>query len=324
MPDPQPTVSVVICAFTDERWNDLKAAVEGVQRQSLPPCETIVVIDHNPELLEGARIQFPAARVMASRQARGVSGSRNSGAAVAKGDLIAFIDEDAVPRTDWLEQLTPGYSDTRVIGIGGAIEPLWYSDRPPWFPEEFDWVVGCTYRGLPTRTSQARNLIGCNMSFRREAFESLGGFRPEIGRLGSIPVGCEETELCIRARQRWPWRILVYEPRAKVYQRVPDRRGTWKYFTSRCYAEGISKALVARFVGRSDALSSERSYAFRTLPLGLARNLAGAVLETDPAGVLRAGAIVAGLAVTTAGFLRGNLRGTDRIRRQVEYEIEGS
>ena len=297
-------VSVIICAYTEDRWNDLVAAVQSVRTQSSPAHEIIVVIDHNPRLLERTRSEIPGIVVVDNSEPRGLSGARNSGLAVSRGDVIAFMDEDAAAARDWLQRLMSGYNNPDVIGVGGAIEPVWVSGRPRWFPSEFDWVVGCTYRGMPTTSAPVRNLIGCNMSFRREAFEAVGGFRSGIGRVGTRPVGCEETELCIRARQHWPEKTFLYDPEARVYHRVPSTRVGWSYFRSRCYSEGLSKALVSQFVGADDGLASERTYTFRTLPSGVLRNLAG-VVRGDLAGPLRAGAITSGLAITTIGYAVG-------------------
>jgi glycosyltransferase involved in cell wall biosynthesis len=298
-------VSVVICAYTEARWDDLVTAVESVQQQSAPPREIVVVIDHNASLLERVRRHFPDVVAVDNKESRGLSGARNTGVAVARGEVIAFLDDDAVAAHDWLAQLNAGYSDPLVLGVGGTIKPMWVDGRPNWFPEEFNWVVGCTYRGTPRKTAPVRNLIGCNMSFRREVFEVIGGFRNGIGRVGTHPVGCEETELCIRANQRWPQSVLLYESRARVHHRVPSSRACWDYFRARCYAEGLSKALVARSVGTRDGLASERAYTFRTLPRGVIRGLADVAPRGDPTGLARAGAIVAGLAITTAGFLVG-------------------
>ena len=156
----------------------------------------------------------------------------------------------------------------RSSGPGGAVLPVW-ERRPAWFPEEFAWVVGCTYRGLPTRRSAVRNLIGCNMSFRREVFEQLGGFTTRLGRVGSKPLGGEETELCIRIGKHAPGRTVLYDPETSVHHRVPRERSTLRYFLSRCYSEGVSKAVLARLAGTDSGLSSERSYALRTLPSGV-------------------------------------------------------
>lgn len=302
-----PEVSVVICAYTEERWDDLAAAVTSVRRQSVSPREIIAVIDHNPRLLARARACLADVVVVENREARGLAGARNSGVAAACGAIVAFLDDDAVARPDWLEHLRAGYARPEVFAVGGAIAPVWAGGRPRWFPEEFDWIVGCTYRGMAPTTAAVRNLIGANMSFRREVFEAIGGFRVGLGRVGQRPLGCEETEFCIRAGRRWPRGVCLYEPRARVQHRVPASRARWRYFRSRCYAEGRSKALVARSVGARDGLATERDYTVRTLPLGVARGLADALLRRDPGGLGRAGAIVAGLLLTTTGYLAGGV-----------------
>jgi GT2 family glycosyltransferase len=292
-------MSVVICAYTEARWNDLVAAVASVQRQTVPPLEIIVVIDHNPRLLDRARAHIPGVVAVENHEQRGLGGARNSGVAVAKGEVIAFLDDDAVAVPEWLEQFSTAYNDEHMVGVGGAIEPTWKGHRPGWFPEEFNWVVGCTYRGMPEVTAAVRNLIGCNMSFRREAFEAVGKFR--------LGYGCDETEFCIRLQQHWPQKILLYKPQAKVYHHVDPNRARWRYFCSRCYFEGGSKAVVSWLLGPRDGLASERSYTLRILPRGVIHGLADTILHRDKAGLARAGAIIAGLAITTLGYLMGRI-----------------
>ena len=302
-------ISVVICAYTLDRWNDLVEAVESLHKQTLQPREVIVVVDHNPELLERARQVLDGVSVIENREIRGLSGARNSGIALARADIIAFMDEDAVAEPEWLERLSAGYEDPQVLGIGGAVEPLWLSGRPGWFPQEFNWVVGCSYRGLPIATAVVRNPIGCNMSFRRTVFQTMGGFRNEIGRVGTRPVGDEETEIGIRARRNWPDGVILYEPGAKVHHRVPAHRANWRYFWSRCYAEGLSKAILSRIAGSRDSLSSEKTYTFRTLPVGAARGIMDTLMGSDKDGFKSAIAIVTGLGVTTTGFIVGTVGG---------------
>jgi GT2 family glycosyltransferase len=298
------SVSVVICAYAFERWPALLAAVTSVRRQTQPPREIAVVVDHNRALLDHARQRLARVTVVENRGERGLSGARNSGIAATHGDVVAFLDDDAVASPDWLERLTAAYADPLVAGVGGAIVPRWLGGRPAGFPPEFEWVVGCTYKGAPTASACVRNLIGANMSFRREVFEQMGGFRADVGRVGQLPTGCEETELCIRTRQRLPRSRFCYEPRARVTHAVPPARATWRYFGSRCFAEGRSKARVSASAGPRDGLASERTYALRTLPAGTLRGLADAI-RGDASGVVRSAAIVAGLSVTTAGYLTG-------------------
>jgi hypothetical protein len=160
------------------------------------------------------------------------------------------------------------------------------------------------YRGQPVDRSPVRNLIGANMSFRREAIERVGGFAGGLGRVGADRLGCEETDLCIRLGQEFPRGIIVYDPATRVGHRVGHERTKLSYFVTRCQAEGVSKAEVARRCGSRRALESERSYARRALPAGLRDGFA-AFLRGELAGLARAGAIVLGLAATVTGYAAG-------------------
>ena len=306
-------VSVIVCAYTEKRWDDLVACLESLEAQDEKPFEIILVIDHNPALLARADEYFSNVAVLDNSHEQGLSGSRNQAIEQAHGEVLAFIDDDAVAPHDWLASMMRGYDDPSVMGIGGRIQPRWEIGRPSWFPEEFDWVVGCTYRGLPEAKVSIRNLIGCNMSFRHNVFSSLGGFSVGMGRIGTLPVGCEETELCIRAKQHWPNQILLYEPMSVIAHRVPESRSTLKYFYARCYSEGRSKAMLARLVGTSAGLSSERTYTFHTLPDGILRGVWKFLTRFEIAGLGRALAIISGLLVTTIGYLVGRIGITDSL-----------
>ena len=305
--------SVIICAYTEDRWDWMVEAIHSIQAQTVRAHEIILAIDHNSALLARTREQFPEVMVVENREQRGLSGARNSGMAAASGSILVFMDEDAMAAPDWLERLQEGYADPCVMGVGGAIQPLWVAQRPGWFPDEFAWVVGCTYRGMPETAAPVRNLIGANMSFRRVVYERAGGFTNGMGRVGLRPVGCEETEFCIRAAQMIPDWHFLFDPRAKVRHRVPAARSGWNYFFNRCYSEGLSKAQVARRVGAQQGLSNERSYTFRTLPQGVFAGI-GSALRGDLNGLGRAAAITAGLLTTTVGYVRGTI--AEKLPRQ--------
>jgi hypothetical protein len=300
---PPVTCAVVICSYTDERWDDTLRAVRSAQVQHPPPRELILVVDHNPRLQTRLAGELPGVRVVSNHNEQGLSGARNTGVELATSDVVVFLDDDAAARPGWLAGLAEHYRDPAVLGVGGLIEPEWAGGRPRWWPPEFDWVVGCDYTGQ--RTGVVRNLIGANASFRRELFDE-GGFTTGIGRSSSLkrPVGGEETEFCIRSAQRHPGGVFLHDGQAEVIHRVPADRQTFAYFRSRCYSEGLSKALVTDSVGTQTGLASEWSYSTVTLPLGVLHGLRRA-LRGDTSGVLSAGAIVLGLAYTTAGYIVG-------------------
>jgi len=301
----QQGISVIICAYSEQRWPDLQAALDSIKHQTLSPLEIIVVVDHNANLLQSVRALDPNLIAIENQGPRGLSSARNTGVARARGTLFAFIDDDACADPDWLGWLNDACADPRVLGVGGHVEPAWWSSRPRWFPEEFDWVVGCSYPGLPYGRAPIRNLIGTNMLLKREIFELLGGFAMNLGRVGTLPLGCEETEICIRAHQQWPDRFFLYDSRARVTHRVTEIRGRLSYFVSRCYAEGYSKASVARLVGTVDGLMTEREYTRRVLPIGVLQGIADMFRHGDVAGLGRSMTIILGLGITTLGYVLG-------------------
>jgi GT2 family glycosyltransferase len=304
-PGPPRTVTVVICAYTERRWDSLVNAIASLRAQRRPPDQVVVVIDHNHQLLQRARSSLPSdIEVVASDDQQGLSGARNTGVRLASGDVVAFLDDDAEADSGWLEELLGRYRSD-VAGAGGVAIPVWPGRRrPPWFPVEFDWVVGCSYLGLPERVMPQRNLIGAAMSFRRSVFDMVGSFDTAMGRLGSVPLGCEETEFAIRLRRVLVGAQLLHVPPAIVHHHVAVERARVLYFLRRCYAEGISKAAVVQRAGRDQALSSERRYVVSTLPHGVLDGLRSG-LGGDFWGLARSAMICVGLLATLAGYLVG-------------------
>lgn len=301
------SLTVVICAYTLERWDDLTAAVHSVERQTVPVAQVVVVVDHNEELLHQSDQAFPNARVLANAGPTGLSAGRNTGVSVSTGDVVAFLDDDAAADSTWAERLLAAYTDDAVVGVGGLVLPDWRAPRPRWFPEEFLWVVGCSYRGQPTQRAEVRNAIGANMSFRRSVFERTGGFDLTVGRVGKDAAGCEETEFSLRAASASPGGRILLEPAAVVRHAVTPQRTTRAYYRARCRAEGRSKAIVSSLAGPQQALSAERTYTTRTLPTAVLRGLGQAVVG-DVAGAQRAWAVCEGFVLTASAYARGRTR----------------
>jgi glucosyl-dolichyl phosphate glucuronosyltransferase len=297
-------ISVIICAYKEERWDFTLEAIESARNQSLRPAEILVVIDHNCRLEERLKRHDPALCVLKNSEQKGLAGGRNTGIAASRSQFVAFLDDDACADPEWLSSMAGNMNRTEVIGVGSRVDPWWIGARPAWFPDEFLWVVGCSYRGLPQSRQAVRNVLGGGMLVRRSVFEGVGGFSHSLGRSGANSLlSCEETEFCVRAQAKLPGTILLYEPNASIRHRVSATRLTLGYLWRRCYAEGLSKAIVARMIGRS-GLSSEWRHTTSVLPAGILRGLA-AFLTGDIGGLGRSGAIIVGFSAAAIGFLRG-------------------
>jgi glycosyltransferase involved in cell wall biosynthesis len=301
----QPDASVIIAAFSADRWDRLREAVDSAIAQTRPAREVIVVIDHNPSLLVKASRELPGATVIPNAGGRGASGARNTGVAASHGDVLAFLDDDARASEGWLESLLRHFADPVVVGVGGRVSPLWARFRPAWFPPEFDWTVGASYRGMPGTARPVRNVWSNNMAIRRTAFEAAGGFREDFGKVGTRSRP-EDTDLCLRAAAVTRKGIWVYEPAGVAGHWVPAERATVGYFLRRCFHEGRGKAGLAALDGHGESTSTERHYTRHVLPSGIARGLREAV-RGDGTGLLRSIAIATGFGVTAAGFAIGML-----------------
>ena len=253
------SVSVVICCSRYERLDWLVEAVDSVKKQSKQPKEIIVVFDKT-EGLEDAlrRLLSPAVLLIPNKSAHGLSLARNTGIEAATGDIIAFLDDDAVAELDWLEHLVGPFSDPWVVGVGGKAVPDWLSHhRPFWFPEEIDWVVSCMYSGYQNDKSMVRNVFGCNMSFKKSDLTEINGFDSRLGG----PISGDDTDICLRITQGNERRHIIYEPSAIIHHKISLERQSLRYVTYSAWKQGVGKA-VTKAIHKRDArvLSSEKNY----------------------------------------------------------------
>jgi glucosyl-dolichyl phosphate glucuronosyltransferase len=290
--------SVIIACHTEKRFGQLLQAIGSALDQVPAPLEVIVAVDHNEKLCARLRAEAPGVAVVDHRGEPGASGARNAGAARARGSVLVFLDDDTRAHPGWLAGLLAPFADAGVVGTGGRTLAAWQRARPGWFPDEFGWVVGASYTGLPVTAAPVRNVWSENMAVRRAAFEAVGGFRAGFGKVGNVSRP-EDTDLCIRVGaggDRW-----MYVPGAVVDHAVPAGRSTFRFFVRRCYWEGAGKAELAGHLGEDRDLGDERAYLTRTLPRAVLRDLARGRIG-------RAAAIVAGVSAAAAGGTTALLR----------------
>jgi Glycosyl transferase family 2 len=299
--------SVVIATHSVERCEALAATVGSVLSQHQRPYEVVVAVDNNARLFEWVRQQFTDIVPVHNQGTRGASATRNAGARAASGRFLAFLDDDVVARPGWLRNLTKLLAQPDIAGVGGHVEPVWLGRAPRWLPEEFMWVVGASYRGLPSTSSPVRNVWSENMAVARANFWAVGGFREGFGKTGHVSQP-EDTDFCIRLTAALGGRTWWYEPTARVGHCVPPSRGTLRFFVQRCYNEGQGKAEMASLVGSHEGLRDERRHAAKTLPDGALRELKRAIAGHELAAALRASAIGLGLTAAATGYMLRRLQ----------------
>ncbi len=319
-PEQRLTVSVAIPAFTMRRWELLGKAVESARKQTAVIDRVVVCIDNNEELLGRARARWAnsggtpvtvipnrhsehLSRVTAHQAAHGTTrrfgagSARNTAVEAIDSDIIAFMDDDAEAGPEWIEQLLSVYADPSIVAVGGAPLPRYETERPKWFPANFDWVFGCAYAGLPSETAPLRHLIGANMSVRRTALEAVGGF---------VGSDFDDLNLCMRLMGRFGTESTYYNPQAVVRHFVPGERVTWRYFWRRCYFVNREKVRVFRRMGSAANLVAEREFVFRALTRQMRGDL-GRAFKGEAAAVGALLAMIAGIAMAGAGHFRGRL-----------------
>jgi hypothetical protein len=222
------------------------------------------------------------------------------------------MDDDAIANKEWLEKLIEPLQNPKVMVVGGKVILDWpEGKRPGWFPEELDWIIGGTYKGLPLQGKEVRNVSSCNMASTSDIFKSVDYFNPNIGSVGGKRRGAEEAELCLRLKQKIPQAMIWYKPEAIVYHKVPPQRLTFRYLISRSYQEGFSKAKVQKFHQQTkQILSTENSYLryllLKSIPERLARFYHK---ESLP----QIAAILVCIAATGVGYLVGRIIGRSLI-----------
>lgn len=236
-------VSVVIATYAPERFDDFVEAVRSIQEQTYDRVELVLVIDGNDEVCDMATQTFSEdtdLTIHCNETNEGLSYSRTKGVEEATGDVIAFLDDDAVADPDWIAELVRGYEETDAIAVGGPTVPEWMTERPPYLPEEYFWLIGANYEQRLEPWTEVRNTNGSNMSFRSEVFAEIGGFDQQFGLTSDSQIQSEETEFAIRMQETFGKGVL-YHPDAVVAHKIYAYRTDPWWLCNRAFWQGYSK-----------------------------------------------------------------------------------
>jgi glucosyl-dolichyl phosphate glucuronosyltransferase len=276
-----PKVSCVICTY--RRPDVLAAAIGSLIDQSIPSTAyEIIVVDNNSgdttsEVVGRYFLETLPKVSYVLEPNQGLSHARNTGVEHARGEIVAFLDDDAEADPNWLAALLEVYDNVpEVWAVGGKVIPIWHGERPSWLTNEMLRSLSLVDWGDDERPmAWSERIIGTNCSFRKQVFAKVGQFATNLGRKSSLLTGNEDTE--IQERIHRLGRLVYYTPDAVVHHHVPRERMTKRYAYIRTFGSGRSQAILIARQGHYKPLLKQALLSGALLPwlcLGLVKNMA--------------------------------------------------
>ena len=222
-----PQVSVVVCSYNGAAT--IRDTLEGLLALDYPHFEVIVVNDGSTDATPAIAGEY-AVRLI-STENRGLSNARNTGWQEANGEIIAYIDDDAYPDMHWLQYLAHTFMTTDYMGVGGP------NIAPPGDGPVADCVANAPGRPVQVLLSdrEAEHIPGCNMAFRREALQAIGGFDPRYRAAG------DDVDVCWRV-QAQGWKIGFHAAAMDWHHCRNSIRTYWKQQQGYGKAEALLEA----------------------------------------------------------------------------------
>lgn len=239
-------ISAIICTHNGQKV--LRKAIQSLVDQTLDKKKYEIIVVDNAST-DGSREitrQFETERNLRyfHEPKLGLSHARNTGWQQAEGEIIAYLDDDAVACPKWLERIVGVFADVPDAGVvGGRVEPIWEADPPPWintFMQRFLSILD--WSDIPITLGGEKYLVGANIAFPRKMLQEFSGFPTDLGRKGGNLISNEEIELIRMIKGKG--RVVFYHPEISVKHLVPAARLNAKWFRKRWFAQGISDAVV--------------------------------------------------------------------------------
>lgn len=264
-------ITIVLCTYN--RCKSLMAALDSAVASVLPESvewEILVVDNHSKdatrEVVEGFCNRYPSRIRYIFESKQGKSNALNTGIREARGQILAFMDDDVRVEPDWVQKLTAPLQHSEWSGAGGRVIPEWHRPVPRWLNPKAWYAAGPLVQfDLGDKAGELFGPpFGTNMAFRKAVFEKCGDFLLELGPRPGSEIRNEDTEF--GARVLAAGEKLRYEPSAIVHHPVPDNRIDKKFFLAWWYHKG--GASIRQFGVRPGT-----KYYVAGVPLYLFRNL---------------------------------------------------
>jgi O-antigen biosynthesis protein len=251
-----PMISVVVCSYNGSRT--IRDTLEWLGRLEYPSYEVIVIDDGSTDTTAEIAREFGVK--MINTPNNGLSHARNLGLAAAAGEIVAYTDDDAYPDPHWLTYLALAFTSTDHAGIGG-----------PNIPPPGDGPLAACVANAPggpihvlLSDDVAEHIPGCNMAFRKDRLQAIGGFDPQFRRAG------DDVDVCWRLQERG-W-TLGFSASAMVWH---HRRNSIRAYLRQQIGYGDAEALLERKWPEKYNAAGHVSWAGRLYGKGLTQTLGG-------------------------------------------------
>jgi glycosyltransferase involved in cell wall biosynthesis len=251
--------AVTVCICTHARPGYVRQCLAGLAAQTVPSStfETVVVDSGSPASAAAALVRVvaahPGVRLVAVDRP-GVSLARNAAAAAARSAYVAYIDDDAIPASDWIACILRAIAEASppAAVIGGRILPRWEAPLPRWWPPELRGVLSIiehqgrgAYRtpALPPKLEP----YAANMVVHVPALLRAGGFHEAVGRFGTALLSDEEVQLAWKLQDAG--HPVLYDSRIVVHHQIQASRLNPAWLLRRLYWQGASTVVTRRLLG---------------------------------------------------------------------------
>jgi len=233
-------MNVTIAIATYNRAVEVEKTLAGLGLLNIIGCpeHEILVIDNNSS--DGTAdsvarfIPHFGGRLRCVREEKqGLSHARNRAIDEARYPIVAYLDDDVDVDPHWLKNLSDAFANEEVAVIGGRAFLVYPGSRPRWLSDSVEGLLTKVELGPIRRTAVAGEIYGVNLSFRKDWLKRAGGFRTDIGRIGTSLLGGEDDDMVARVAALGG--KVLYEPMAVVGHRVPASRISRKWFRKRCF-----------------------------------------------------------------------------------------
>ncbi len=244
MASDKPVISAIVCTTGNRKTLNATLRSLADQQGATDRYEVIVVDNSLGSNWVRQQVSLFGFRYLLE-PTPGLSRARNAGVEASHGDIVAFIDDDAIANEKWLVSLLARFRATSAAAVGGPIRPIWPDSGSKPLPETLWAYLSILDLGTKAkRLSFPQHPFGCNMAFRKHVLCEVGGFPESLGRVGDRLIGGEETAVF--------WRLyrvnmeVWYEPDAYVYHLVDPERLSRDWLRRRAYEGGLSIGMLWR------------------------------------------------------------------------------